>query len=232
MVKMPSVAISALIPMRVTISPLTRPSQRPDGDADKDSSYRPASPTSLRRRRPRRRVSASVEPAGEVKYAGDHQQHHAADEYADRCGVEQHGAQVGTGPEVVRIDHAHDDGERGDKDRKASAHGRSAKAAHQAHERRFPHALQPPGHERPSVISKPPQRKAASQPQLRRRRRCISWRASSPAPQSRCRPANSPTVLPSAITMMRSASASTSGRSDDTTTKRHAAVGKRLCNRR
>ena len=91
--------------MRVTIRPLTSPHSAP--------TTMPTSDGDLRRPAPPAGDDAGPD-AGEgqrradreVEGAADHQQHHAADQDADRREVQQHRPHVRRGREVVRVDDA------------------------------------------------------------------------------------------------------------------------------
>ena len=224
MVSVPSVAISALMPMRVTIRPLTRPHSAPTRmpTGRPTSAGQPHQPATTPAQTPAKRQRRSDR---EVERAADHQEHHAADQDADRREVEQHGAHVGGGREIVRVDDAHHDGERHDQHEQRQL-ARIGKPAHDA-ARAAPRAVLRRARPRFAgpVSLMPRQRRFACAASATEAVYRVASRStcSSVAPS----PGSSPTVRPSAITTMRSASASTSGRSEDTTSERHAAVGQR-----
>ena len=194
------------------------PAQRADDGCRPGRRPAPASPTS--RRRPPAQTPAERQRRAdrEVEGAGDHQQHHAADEDADRRQVEQHGAHVGGGREIVRVDDA-------SSPPRAATTSTNSVSSREFGERAARRAR--------TALSR--RRSALSAMRLRRPVPSLMPRHPLPCGASateavylrgepqhlllalRRRPASSPTVRPSAITTMRSASASTSGRSDETT---------------
>ena len=83
--------------------PLTRPASDADADADQEPGLgRPAPPAD------RHAGPDAGERQGradrQVEDAGDHQEHHAGDEDAVLCRVEEHGGDVEAGREVVGVD--------------------------------------------------------------------------------------------------------------------------------
>ena len=188
-----------------------------------DSAGQPHQPTTTPAQTP---ASASVEPQREVEGAADHQQHHAADQDADRREVQEHRPQVarrsGSSPGRRRSSPA----PAGSPAASSVISRELASAAQRGGARSGRGSDARRGRSRSSASCRGRSRPALA-PHARDRGGMPGGQAQHVLLGRARRPGSSPTSRPSAMTTMRSASASTSGRSEETTSSATPRGGER-----